>query len=42
MTEWALTAVELAALVNGGHIRLWIYTGNRPLQPVMLQAIEAE
>jgi len=40
MTEWELTAEELATIVNGGRIRLWVYTFNRALQPVMLEVVE--
>ena len=40
MTEWELTAEELATIVNGGRVRLWVYTFNRALQPVMLEVVE--
>lgn len=42
MTEWALTAEELATLMNGGHLRLWIWTFGMPLQPVMFQVVDSE
>lgn len=42
MTEWALTAEELSTLVNGGHLRLWVWTFGRPLQPVMFQVVGAD
>jgi len=37
MTEWELSAEDLAGVVNGGRIRLWIWTFGAPLQPVMLE-----
>lgn len=40
MTEWEPTAVELEQLLQGGRIRLWVHTFGRPLQPVMVEAIE--
>lgn len=40
MTEWALSAEDLATIVNGGRIRLWIYTSNRHLQPIALEVVE--
>lgn len=40
MTEWEFTAEELAAIVNGGRLRLWIYTFRRGLQPVALEVVE--
>lgn len=42
MTEWALTAEELAVLMNGGHLRLWVWTFGRPLQPVMFQVVSVD
>lgn len=33
MTEWEPSAEELAALMNGGRVRLWIHTYGWPLQP---------
>lgn len=42
MTEWVLTAEELSALINGGHLRLWLWTFNRPMQPVMFQVVNSE
>jgi hypothetical protein len=40
MTEWEFTAEELARVVNGGRVRLWIYTFGHPLQPVQLEVVE--
>ncbi len=40
MTEWALTQEELAKLVLGGRIRLWIHTMNNPFQPVRLEVTD--
>jgi hypothetical protein len=37
MTEWEPTAEELARLMNGGRVRLWIYTFRNPLQPVSVE-----
>jgi hypothetical protein len=42
MTEWALTAEELSALLNGGHVRLWTWTFNMPLQPLMFEIISSD
>src|SRR5688572_25180997 len=42
MTEWALTAEELMALVDGGHIRLWTWTFGMPLQPLMFQVVRPD
>ena len=42
MTEWLLTAEELLALLDGGHIRLWTQTFGRPFQPVALQVVKAD
>lgn len=45
MTEWELTAEELAILLRGGRIRLWVlYTGvakGEPLTPLGIEAVEA-
>lgn len=41
LTEWELTADELERLVRGAHVRLWIYTFGRQLQPVQLEVAEA-
>lgn len=40
LTEWELSAEDLARLMNGGRVRLWIYTFNQRLQPVALETIE--
>lgn len=37
LTEWEFTAEELAAILNGGRLRLWTYTFDQPFQPVMLE-----
>lgn len=37
MTEWELTAEELAMILEGGRVRLWVWTFNRPLQPLALE-----
>lgn len=39
-TEWELSAEELATVMNGGRVRLWIWTFRQPLQPVMLEVVE--
>lgn len=41
MTEWELSAEDLAKIVNGGRIRLWIWTFRQPLQPLMIEAVDA-
>jgi hypothetical protein len=40
VTEWELTAEELAALVNGGRVKLSVLTFGQKLQPVMLEVVE--
>jgi hypothetical protein len=40
MTEWELTAEELATIINGGRIRLWTHTFRNPFQPVQLEVVE--
>jgi hypothetical protein len=40
LTEWELSAEDLAALVNGGRVRLWIWTFRHPLQPVRMEVVE--
>lgn len=40
MTEWELTAEELARILAGGRIRLWVWTFRQPLQPVAMEVAE--
>jgi len=41
MTEWELSAEDLATIVNGGRIRLWLlFTGVNAWQPLTPIAIE--
>lgn len=40
MTEWELSAEDLALLVNGGRVRLWTYTFGYPFQPVQIEVVE--
>lgn len=40
MTEWELSAEDLAKVLNGGRVRLWIWTFGYRLQPVALEAVE--
>lgn len=40
LTEWELSAEDLARLLNGGRVRLWVWTFGQPLQPVMLDVVE--
>lgn len=40
MTEWALSAEDLAAVVRGGRVRLWTWTFGEPFQPVALEVVE--
>jgi hypothetical protein len=40
MTEWELTAEDLARVLAGGRIRLWVWTFCRPLQPLALEVVE--
>lgn len=41
MTEWLPTAEDLANLMNGGHVRIWLFhTGvdqGRPLTPMAVE-----
>lgn len=49
MTEWQLTAEELAMVLEGGRVRLWVWTFNtkpedwekHPFRPVALEVVEA-
>jgi hypothetical protein len=34
MTEWEPTAEELECLFTGGHLRIWLHTFGKPLQPI--------
>lgn len=36
LTEWELSEAERDRIARGERIRLWIWTGGQPLQPVML------
>ncbi len=40
MTEWELSAEDLARLLNGGRVRLWQHTHGTPLQPISLETVE--
>lgn len=40
MTEWEFSAEDLAKIVNGGRIRLWIWTYRRPLQLISMEVVE--
>lgn len=40
MTEWELSAEDLAKIVNGGRVRLWIWTFRQPLQPIQMEVVE--
>ena len=37
LTEWELTEEERAAIARGENIRLWVWTFNKPLQPIALE-----
>ena len=39
LTEWEFSAEDLATLINGGRLRLWLYTFNHPLQPISVEVI---
>ncbi len=39
LTEWELSAEDLAALLNGGRLRLWVWTFRQPLQPLALEVV---
>lgn len=41
-TEWRPTEEELQQLINGEHIRLWVWTFNQPLQPVALEVTNGD
>lgn len=40
MTEWEFSAEDLATIVNGGRVRLWISTFRRSLQPIAIEVVE--
>ncbi len=40
--EFALTAEELAAVMNGANLRLWLWTADGRPQPCALQVVGAE
>jgi hypothetical protein len=42
MTEWTLSENELAALANGGRIRMWTYVYGHPFQPVQFEVVNVE
>lgn len=42
VTLWEPTAEELAAILNGGRVRLRVSTFGRLLQPVYLDVVEKE
>jgi len=37
LTEWEPTAEELALLMNGSRIRIWVFTFRKPLQPLTVE-----
>lgn len=37
LTEWEVTEEERGRIARGERIRLWIWTGGQPLQPVALE-----
>ena len=40
LTEWALTEEERTRLIRGERIRLWIWTFNKPLQPIAIEVTD--
>lgn len=40
MTEWEFSAEDLAKMLNGGRVRLWIWTFRHPLQPIQMEVVE--
>lgn len=40
MTEWEPSAEDLATLVNGGRVRIWLHTHGQPLQPIGVEVAE--
>lgn len=40
MTEWEFSAEELARVLAGGRVRLWVHTFRQRLQPVALEVVE--
>lgn len=40
MCEFELDAAELDRVCRGGRIRLWVYTFNKPLQPIALEVAD--
>lgn len=45
MTEWTLSAEDLACVLNGGRLRLWVMGTDvhkgRPMTPLHLEAVDA-
>jgi hypothetical protein len=41
LTEWEPTAEELAAIIEGGRLRLWVSTFGRGFPPVALEVVQA-
>lgn len=39
MTEWEFSAEDLAKIVDGGRLRLWLHTFNQPLQPIIIEVV---
>lgn len=39
LTEWEPRAEDLAALLRGGRVRIWIMTSGKPLQPLVVEAV---
>ena len=42
MTEWELSAEDLAALLGGGRVRIWLHTFNQPLQPISVEVTKVQ
>lgn len=40
LTEWEFTAEDLAKVLAGGRLRLWVWTFGQALQPVAVQVVE--
>jgi hypothetical protein len=42
LTEWMLSAEDLARLLRGGTVRLWVHLGKARFPPVKMETVEPE
>lgn len=39
LTEWIFSATDLAAILEGGRLRLWTSTFGHPFQPIVIEVV---